>query len=247
MNQQQKIVNLHGLQVVVLPGNGSSDQNSRRYYEGAYETWKTVWKETLLELDGSDSLYSDHYTRQDYVLAVFHGSRCAALCCFRRADLTQQIDLDDSWFKPWKLEDLKRFSVETERGLVVSWLTIHPDYRRSISTEHLKDFNASERLCEQINFFMQDCPMDIGFGVTRNNRSVNKMAQYVGFTVHQPQASLHGVEVDLITINHRQLREAQASYPETALDLWNKRTVFPSETLQLFSQTPARTRLKVVS
>src|SRR3954466_4957192 len=100
------VVSLHPLKLVVLPGSGVP-ANARTYYEAAYATWKQVWKQTLLELDGSDQLHSDQFTRQDYIIAIFHGPLCVALCCFRRADFSMPGSIEDSWFKPWSLQSLE--------------------------------------------------------------------------------------------------------------------------------------------
>lgn len=244
---KNNVIALHPLRLVLLPGSGVPGE-AMESYAAAYETWKIVWRQTLLELDGSDQLFSDHFTRQDYILAIFHGPLCVALCCFRRADLKTPGSINDSWFKPWSQDALISFAKNNSRGIAVSWLTIHPDYRRTVSDEHIKDFSASNRLCEQINLFMQDCKMELAFGITRNNRSVNKMSEYVGFSVFQHGANHHGVEVDLITVNHDQLREAQKSYPQEAFEMWNNRTVYQMQTIELFSQSaPAQPRLKMVS
>lgn len=242
------VINLQSLKVVVFPGSGTSLPENRHSYNEAYATWKLVWKQTLQELDGSDSLYSDHFTRQDYVVALYHGAKCIALCCFRRASLSRESDREDSWFKPWPNEALKEFGEEHGQGIVLSWLTIHPDYRRSISVEHVKEFNVSDRLCELINQFLQNCKMDIAFGVTRNNRSVNKMSEYVGFKTYQQNAKHHGVDVDLITLEPADLVAAAKKYPSVAFELWENREVILNEPLQLHtSVVEPKRKLKIVS
>ena len=246
MSGTSNVVNLQGLKVVVFPGNGSISAESRQAYDEAYATWKLVWKQTLLELDGNANLFSDHFTRQDYIVALYHGLQCIALCCFRRADLARASDREDSWFKPWPEEALQMFGSESRSGVALSWLTIHPDYRRSVSLDHLKEFSASDRLCELINLFLQDCKMDLAFGVTRNNRSVNKMSEYVGFKTYRANAQHHGIAVDLITLGPDDLKAAELKYPAVAFELWSKRTLITSEPLQLSSQaTQANRKLRV--
>ncbi len=178
------------LQLVLLPGRGPAPGGAEYYLE-AYRLWKLVWKATLLELDGSDELYSDHFTRQDYVLCLFHGARCVALTCFRRADLGYATHQEDSWFKPWPKEMLDQIGRELRQGLVVSWVTIDPDYRRTQANAYTKDLEISPRLAEALNFFMRDCEVDIAFGVTRNNRSVNKFCAYAGSQALQTNASYY--------------------------------------------------------
>jgi hypothetical protein len=247
MSTKSNVVNMQGLKVVVFPGSGSGSAQVQPAYDEAYATWKLVWKQTLLELDGNSNLYSDHFTRQDYIVGLYHGIKCIALCCFRRADLTRATDREDSWFQPWPTEALNSFAKEYRDGVVLSWLTIHPDYRRSVSIDHLKEFSASDRLCELINLFLQDCKMDLAFGVTRNNRSVNKMSEYVGFRTYQNNAKHHGVDVDLITLVPDDLKVAQLKFPATAFELWGARSVIVTEPLQLHSQSKEQKRkLKLV-
>lgn len=246
MSGTSNVVNLQGLKVIVFPGQGSHDPAFQQAYNEAYATWKSVWKQTLLELDGEESLYSDHFTRQDYILALYHGVKCIALCCFRRADLSRPADMEDSWFKPWPVDALKKFASEYHKAISLSWVTIHEDYRRSVSIDHLKEFSAGERLCELTNYFLQDCDMDLALGVTRNNRSVNKMSQYVGFSTYQHNAKHHGVDVDLIRLVPDDLKVAALNYPSVALELWSKRHVILNEPLQLRSQGEPKRKLKLV-
>lgn len=239
------VISLQSLRVEVLPGLGVP-QEATNSYLAAYETWKSVWTETLKEVDGVNQLHSDDFTRQDYIVGLFHGPKCVALCCFRRANAAVEVDREDSWFKPWPTAELSKIGDSASRGVVVSWLSVHADYRRTINNEHLKNFSVSQRLCEAINFFLQDCEMDVAFGITRNERSVNQMARYTGFRVHQSNAVHHGEPADLITTNHELLIKAQDSYPEVAFKMWNSRRSYQSAALELRSKEAVPRKLKSV-
>jgi hypothetical protein len=220
------------LQTVVMPCRMPCNKNDE-FYTAAYKTWSEVWRETLLELDGSDVLYSDHFTRQDYMVAIFNGDTCVALTCFRRADLSLLTDQEDSWFKPWPHDLRQVLGKEYKNGVVISWVTIHKDYRKTSPIVELRELNIIDRLAEMMNLFLEDCGTDAGFGVTRNNRSVNRFGQYAGSNTILSGAELHGVEVDLITLKAANVKAAQSKFPALAFDLWSNRLVFTDKLLAI--------------
>lgn len=226
------MIDLSPLRLVILPGRNSTSE-TKEMYDSAYETWKLVWKQTLLELDGSDTLFSDHFTRQDYFFAVFHRQLCVASVSFRRIDPSSIVHSDDSWFKPWPREAVNEFGKTYSNALMASWLTIHPNYRKSDGDPYLSSLELSRRAIEMMSFFMLDAQADITFAAARNNRSVNKLCLYGGCQVYKPNVIHHGVEVDLITWVPRDLIRAVETFPKVSHELWNSRRVYSDELLQL--------------
>lgn len=70
-------------------------------FDKTYATWKEIWKKTFKELDGSDMLYSNDFTRQDHINALFQNGECIALTLCRILDLDQIQNCDDSYFQSW--------------------------------------------------------------------------------------------------------------------------------------------------
>ncbi len=228
MSAADNVVELHGLKVVLLPGAGVPAE-ARTYYESAYGVWKTVWKKTLFELDGSDRLYSDHFTRQDFHLTVFHGSRCVTAISFRRVDLQSSADLEDSWLKIWPQEILSSYKETLKKGMMTSWFYVDPEYRRADADNRLARLQVSQRVTEMISFLLIDLNADIIFGGVRNNRSVNKLIEPTGCKVVMPDVENHGVKVDLVTWLPVNVKPAVEHFSKLTHNLWADRLVFESQ------------------
>ena len=220
------------LQLVVIPGRGVNE-SGRHFYNELYSMWKTVWKDTLLELDGSDTLFSDHFTRQDYHLALFHANSCATAISFRRIDFGLESNRDDSWLKIWPTDYLRLLSDSRKQGMMVSWFFVDPRYRRAGGSSELADLEVSVKLTEMISYFLLDANIDIAFAGVRNNRSVNSLFVRSGTKVLKSNMMNHGVAVDLVTWEPKDLVSAVNSFSHLAQDLWSRRIVFQDQPLVL--------------
>lgn len=220
------------LRVVVMPTRAPVQGNDVLYNE-AYNTWQKCWKEALFELDGTSELPCDHFTRQDYAVALFHGQKCAALIFFRRIDPKLEAHRNDSYFEAWPKDFLATFGEANQTAMICSWITTLPEYRRTLNNPALKNLDLSLRLSEVMNYFMQDVQADVTFGTVRINRSADKMCAYSGSRTVMKDRSQHGVAVDLITWVPKDLPAASDLFPQIARDMWDSRTVYHDEVLSI--------------
>lgn len=220
------------LRVVVMPTRAPVEGNELLYNE-AYSTWETCWKEAFLELEGSDELYCDHFTRQDFMVGLYDGRKCAALIFFRRINVKLEAHRNDSYFKAWPKDYLKSIADKYDTAMICSWITTLPEYRRTKNNPSFRDLEISLRLSEVMNFFMQDVQIDITFGTVRINRSADKMCTYSGSRTLIKDQSHHGVAVDLISWEPKDLPVASNQFPPLAFELWNNRTVYRDSTLDI--------------
>jgi hypothetical protein len=158
----------------------------------AYECWSEVWKETFTELDGNNVLYSDDFTRQDEIGALFHGYECIALFFSRRVDLSSPLARDDSYFAVWPREAREAACRHGSRAWVSSNITIHPGWRRPANVQ------LSRLVCGLIieRFLISDA--DVLVGTMRNDRSMNKVTYGLGAQPLAHDIVHHGVPVDLV-------------------------------------------------
>lgn len=217
-------------QLILLPGSFATSE-SKPYYESAYSLWHSVWSETLNELDGLPKLFSDGFTRQDVVVGLFLGTQCIALNCFRRSDLRNIAHRQDSWFLPWTESQLVELGEKYPNGLVNSYFTIHPDFRKSapgndFARQFLERFNLAIVLAELSALMTVKLNADGAFGVTRNNRSVNKLAYHGGAIPLAKNKMHHGVDVDLILYENDRVQRAMSNFTSQTLGLWENRIDF---------------------
>lgn len=227
-----KISQMFPLRVVVMPTRAPVEGNDQLYVE-AYNTWEKCWKEAFLELEGSDELFCDHFTRQDYMVGLYDGRKCAALIFFRRINVKLEAHRNDSYFKAWPKDFLKEIAGRHETAMICSWITTLPEYRRTKNNPDLRNLEISLRLSEVMNFFMQDANIDITFGTVRINRSADKMCSYSGSRTLMKDLTHHGVAVDLISWEPKDLPAASKLFPPLAFDLWNSRTVYHDSILDI--------------
>jgi hypothetical protein len=94
-------IDMRRLRFVVTPIRNNPAEVSQEL-EKAYKCWKEVWGYAFQkELNVSDPLYSDNFTRQSYLAMILHGEEPFGLCTLNAFNLHHQKDLDDSYFKVW--------------------------------------------------------------------------------------------------------------------------------------------------
>jgi hypothetical protein len=181
------------LQYVIFPGQNPSSTYSKAYCE-AFRCWSTVWTQTLLELDGNSTLFSDDFERQTEVQALMHQERCVALLLLHQVDFRLPTARFDSWFKVWPESALKKLTEDGPRILVGSSVTVDPEFRGDLGN----GLRLKNLLLELMVKTMLERDVDALCGTTRNNRGVNKATYKSGATQIASGHQLHGVEVDLV-------------------------------------------------
>lgn len=157
----------------------------------AYRCWRATWRDAFVELGQHSELYSDDFTRQHEVGAVFQHDECIALSFFRWVDLSVPMNRDDSYFRVWPEEARAEACREGSRICVSSSFTLAAGYRRS-EVCSLKDVLVA-LIIER--FLASDA--DAVVGTVRNNRGVDKLIYRNGFLPILHKRKMYGVDVDL--------------------------------------------------
>lgn len=157
----------------------------------AYRCWRATWRDAFVELEHHSELYSDDFTRQDEVGAVFQHDECIALSCFRWVDLSAPMNRQDSYFRVWPEAARVAACREGSNICVSSSFTIAADWRRSPVCS-LKDVLMA-LIVER--FLASDA--DAVVGTVRNNRGIDKLIYRNGFLPILHNVRLYGVDVDL--------------------------------------------------
>src|SRR5262249_55433586 len=124
--------------LVVLPG-ANPPEEIRADYERAYTHWSSVWDKTFKELDRRKiQLFSDDFTRQDEIFAIFHEPRCVAMVCHRFVDLSLESSRRDSYFKVWTPEAMEGLVKHGTRIMIGNQISVDPEYRGLVNGLSLK-------------------------------------------------------------------------------------------------------------
>ena len=157
----------------------------------AYRCWRATWRDAFVELAQHTELFSDDFSRQHEVGALFQHDECIALSFFRWVDLSVLMNREDSYFRVWPEAAKDEACREGSRICVSSSFTLAAGYRRS-KVCSLKDVLVS-LIIER--FLASDA--DAVVGTVRNNRGVDKLIYRNGFLPILQNRKMYGVAVDL--------------------------------------------------
>lgn len=208
---------LPDLKYVLLPAKYHSGF-LENYYENAYNFWKSSWSKTFEDLKFDQKLYSDSFTRQDYVGALFCGQECIAVATFCEVTLTSPIFQDDSYFKIWNKQHLFRLAHISRKALICSYFTIHPDWRKSAQGVSLKDLKMG--LQTKVLKYLKT---PIMIAIVRNDRGIDKLVyRFNAKTIEHNVTSPFGDKVDLIYFSNDDIGIRDEKISELTNIIWNQ-------------------------
>jgi hypothetical protein len=157
----------------------------------SYRCWHDTWESAFRELAHEPEVYSDDFTRQHEVGAIFQDSECIALSFFRWIDLSSPINRQDSYFRAWTDADKEALCKEGTYVCISSNFTIAEGWRKSTVCS-LKDVLVA-LIVER--FLLSNA--SAVSGTVRNNRGVDRLIYRNGFLPIRHAAKQYGVDVDL--------------------------------------------------
>ncbi len=128
--------------LILLPGKCPPEMYKKHYVE-TYDCWRKTWEFAYKnELNENSFLFSDDFTRQDEIAALFYGDECAAICFFRWVDFDEGPAEHDSYFEVWPEMARHKLCREGRKVLVGSQFTLNFKYRKMVEEVHIKDLFA---------------------------------------------------------------------------------------------------------
>lgn len=211
------------LQLVVLPCREPVLPVFNEHYNACYQLWEDIWSKTLEDLDGVEKLHSNEFTRHDYLSAIFKGKQAISLMCYSEVDIKLKARHNDSWFSCWPSEILNEQKNREGLGLIASWFCTHPEFRKGAA--QALDLNVSQVIIEVFGKLVVEGSYNVGYGITRNNRGVDKYSDNAG-GVNIATSKAHGCDVNLVLFEPSLIKEKQLSYSDELKLLWKNRIDF---------------------
>src|SRR5690606_19411937 len=143
--------------------------------------------------DGVERISSDDFTRQHEVGALFDGSVCVGMSCFRWVDLSTRFARNDSYFSAWSDEIIEKLTANGTRVCIVSQISMPKRFRGGRNAHSLK----SQLLAHAVGRFLYSSA-DVMIGILRNDRNMISLAYQFGAKPLSVDAKLHRVHVDLV-------------------------------------------------
>lgn len=206
---------------VILPGH-RPEASGARLHDAAYTCWYETWSAAFRELRKDAPLFSDAFSRQDEICALFLGEECVAMSFMTLIDLELPSGRADSYFHNWSDQACGALARDGSRVVVNSNFTVHASARRASPGFSIKD--ALVGLCTERFLESKGSAMT---GAMRKDRNMHELVRRWGaITLEEDRPSGYGDLVDLVAFYKPEVRRR----PEVALDatvqeLWRARTV----------------------
>jgi hypothetical protein len=117
------------LYLVFVSGSQVEDQMIETYKK-VYQHWESVWSDTFREIEGKRQFFSDHFTRQDEVMALFYKEDCIAVCCHRLANMALPSFKKDSYFQAWPEEAIAKLRRDGDKVVIDNQISVDPGFRK---------------------------------------------------------------------------------------------------------------------
>lgn len=161
-----------------------------------YQLWKRVWQKTFSELDGQDLLFSDDFSRQSELIALFYKNSPIAMVMHRYCDWSLFHLEHDSYFKSWPLSARKQLIQAGSRIVIGSQITIAPEFRKTTSFPlPVKDIIVYASFQHLRN---NSHNIDSITGTVRADKGVHKIFYEAGAFCVESNVLFHNVPVDLV-------------------------------------------------
>ncbi len=221
-------VNTNDFSYVLCPGS-MPEQSDLKVYNEIFTCWKDVWSTTFTELNVTKQLFSDAFTRQDYIGALYYKNTCFALAFYRWADATRSDFSNDSYFSNWSPEHQKALCSRGNNIIVCSQFTVHPFGRGSNLGVSGKDL-----LMGIIVETYMNSNADAMTGAVRVDRGVNGAGERWGAYVIDRKVPCDFGEknTDLIALFKDHINQ-HAKHPldNVVKEIWNNRLVLQRKSI----------------
>jgi hypothetical protein len=197
-------LNANDLEIILLPGKNPPKQFLAKYNQ-AYLCWRQTWEHAFkLEMNHHEVFFSDNFTRQDEVLALFYKGECVGLTFFRGVNFAEKGTCQDSYFEYWPETSVHALCKHGKRIYVISQFTIHMDYRKNYFDLSLRDLLVG--LCYE-RFVNTD--YDAGATAVRVQKHMEQAVSKVGATTLASNMPYDfDQKVDLISYFHDKIHES---------------------------------------
>lgn len=214
--------NKNDFSYVLCPGS-MPDADFSKTYTDIYKCWRATWTDAFNQLNIETPLYSDAFTRQDYVGALFHKQTCFALAFYRWMDARREEFPKDSYFSNWSSEHQRVLCSRGPKIIVCSNFTVHHVGRKDSLGVSGKDL-----LMGMIVQTFMNSHADAMTGAVRVDRGVNSAGTRWGaYVIDEKVPCDYGEKnTDLIGFfkDHINLQPQHPLQPLVE-DIWNRRVV----------------------
>lgn len=206
-------------------------ESIRPEMDKAYEAWRNVWGHALSEeMNVRDYLYSDNYSRQSHVAALFYGDELFGLVTLNYMNIEDRIYKDDSYFKVWTADALQKLHRSSKEIMTLCNVTLNFRFRKNAIGLSGKDL-----LLLMTVHYLKSQQLDAIVAAVRLEKSMEKSAYRTGafaFAKDLPY-SIPGQRVDLVCWNKEiDFSKLDPTIAELAEYIWKNSSIIVDQKYQ---------------
>ena len=184
---------MNDFRLALISGKNTAESQHQDYVD-AYHFWRNTWTDTFKNLSVHSPVFSDAFTRQDSIGAIFFKGQCIASTFFRKVDLSHIASQHDSYFSNWPHETIEKLTAEGSQIIVCSYFSIHPDFRRMQIGLSMKDL----LLGFVVKYLLESDAVAL-CGTPRTDKAMNlACTRWGASTLNEQVDSGYGVNIDLV-------------------------------------------------
>ena len=170
------------------------------------------------ELKVKENFYSDTFSKQDEVLALFYKGQYVGGCFYRLEHASMPYLEDDSYFSYWDNASMQALSRDGENILICSFFTIDPQFRGGNHNISWKQLVVTLMAMRFIN-----SPAHSMTGATRKSKQVHEICNRAGAEVLKENILFSGKEPMDLQVFYKGSVVNSVEYQSNALahDIWN--------------------------
>lgn len=222
-------MNAQDLKWILCPGRNTSDL---KLFHDIYNFWVNTWTEAYKELKVDKDLYSDSFTRQDYIGALQYKGQIIACTFFKKCRKEELTHIRDSYFSNWSEKHLDVLFSRGSNTIVCSQFTVH-----ALARGKSLGFSTKDILMGMLIKTFLESQFDSMTGATRQDRNVHTASERWGvITVEENVPSGFG---DFVAIQSCFKDECNAAFKKNELaflceSLWKSRVDISSQDVAAF-------------
>lgn len=197
----------------------TTDDNEASLVERAFRFWQDSWQTTFknLNVEVGEKLYADDFLDRE-AMALFEGKKPVALFFNSWFEL-RESQLNHSYFKSYPKQVISKLNeLGFYRTMILSYMTVHPEYRRSET-----DLPISELLFSLGVLRFKTVPHEVLTGYIRTDLSFHKVFENHG-GIKLEDSRVYNVGVDYLYLTKASARLSPIlGVADCAEYLWSKR------------------------
>lgn len=201
------------------------DPSLEKDMKAAYEGWRSVWGQALTEeMNVKDPLYSDNYSRQSHVAALFYGDELFGLVTLNYMNLSEKIYQEDSYFKVWTPDSRKILQAQSTHIMTLCNVTLNFRFRQNAIGISGKDL-----LLLMAVYYLKSQKFDGIVAAVRLEKAMEKSAYRTGAIplAKDLAYSIPGQRVDLVLWRKEiDLEKLDPELTNLATHIWFNSTIF---------------------